>query len=348
MLPTPQTLPMRPVPPDEASLDAQLAAPDEQTIAALESLDGDLVILGAGGKMGPTLARMARRAIGSASRRVIAVSRFTNAAAAAALEAEGVVIVRADLADPRAVAQLPDATNVLWLAGQKFGTTGDPVGTWTQNVVASVHAAERYAGARIVCFSTGNVYARTPIAQGGSVESDDLMPHGDYAASCVGRERVFESVARRNASPLLIFRLFYACDLRYGVVTDIARKVLSSEPVSLAMGHVNVIWQGDANRLALRALSAAAVPSVALNVTGAIVSVREIAERVAHHAGLTATFVDHESPDALLANTTRLSTLLPHTPLPLDTLCAWAVAWIRGHGRLLNKPTSFEVRDGRY
>ena len=164
------------------------------------------------------------------------------------------MVVRADLSDPRAVAALPDAPNVIWMAGQKFGTTGDPVGTWTQNVVASVHAAERYAGSRIVCFSTGNVYGPTRVSLGGSREDDALKPDGEYAASCVGRERVFESVARRTGSPLLLYRLFYACDLRYGVVTEIALKVLRGEPVSLATGYANVIWQGDANRLALRAL----------------------------------------------------------------------------------------------
>jgi len=335
-------------PSDDAALDARLAEPDEATVAALESLSGDVIILGAGGKMGPTLAAMARQALGTSTRRVIAVSRFSSGSVVDFLTARGVEIVRADLSNPRDVAQLPDAANVLWLAGQKFGTTGDPVGTWTQNVVASVHAAERYAGSRIVCFSTGNVYARGTVDGGGSRETDALVPEGDYAASCVGRERVFESVARRTHSPLLLYRLFYACDLRYGVVTDIALKVLRNEPVSLAMGHVNMIWQGDANRLALRSLQIASVPSLALNATGTIVSVREIAERVAMHAGATPVFVDEPRADALLANTDLLSARLPHVALPLDTLCDWAVTWIRSNGRLLNKPTGYEVRDGRF
>ncbi len=344
--------PTRSAPPDERSLDARLAAPDQETVAALESLEGDLVILGAGGKMGPTLACMARRALqGSArgsSRRVIAVSRFSNSDAAALLEASGVDVVRADLSDPAAVAQLPLAPNVLWMAGQKFGTTGDPVGTWTQNVVASVHAAERYAGARIVCFSTGNVYARSAIARGGSRENDVLVPDGEYAASCLGRERVFESVARRARSPLLLYRLFYACDLRYGVVTDIALKVLQGQPVPLANGYANVIWQGDASRLALRALTITQSPALPLNVTGPIVSIREIAERVARAAGVDPIFEGEERNDALIANVDQLSARLPYTGLPLDTLCAWAVAWIQGNGRILDKATKFEVRDGKY
>ncbi len=356
--PRPDGVPADGVPPfgaplDEDSLEARLSAPDEETVHALESLDGDVVVLGAGGKMGPTVARMTRRALvapakGGARRRVIAVSRFSNPAAAAALEAQGVEVIRADLSDPRDVARLPDAPNVLWMAGQKFGTTGDPVGTWTQNVVASVHAAERYAGSRIVCFSTGNVYGRSPVARGGSVESDPLNPDGEYAASCIGRERVFESVAARTGSPLLLYRLFYACDLRYGVVTDIAQRVLHGAPVSLAVGHVNVIWQGDANRLALRALTMESQPSTALNVTGAIVRVRDIAQCIGAIAGITPVFDGSEGDYALIADTSRLSQALPFTALPLQTLCEWTVAWIRGGGRLLNKPTSFDTRDGKY
>lgn len=335
-------------PASEDALEAQLAAPDEETVAALEQLDGDVLVLGAGGKMGPSLARMARRAIGDRSRRVIAVSRFSDAAAAAQLEAHGVEVLRADLADPRAVATLPDAASVIWMAGQKFGTTGDPVGTWTHNVVASVHAAERYAGSRLVCFSTGNVYGRSAVAHGGSLEGDALVPDGEYAASTIGRERVFESVARRTGSPLLLYRLFYACDLRYGVVTEIARRVLAGEPVDVTTGWVNVIWQGDANRLALRSLLVANNTALALNATGPMVRVREVAERIGAHAGVSPQFIGEEQSDALIGNVDRLAEYLPYTALPLDTLCAWAVSWIRQGGRLLSKPTKFEVRDGRF
>jgi nucleoside-diphosphate-sugar epimerase len=332
----------------EDALEARLAAPDAETVAALAALDGDLLVLGAGGKMGPTVAQMARHALPDQSRRVIAVSRFSDARVARALQDAGITVVRADLSDPRAVSTLPDAPNVLWMAGQKFGTTGDPVGTWTQNVVASVNAAERYAGARIVCFSTGNVYGRSLVADGGSREDAPLVPDGEYAASCVGRERVFESIARRTGSALLLYRLFYANDLRYGVVTEIAGKVLRGEPIDLTTGHVNVIWQGDANRLALRALTVAAQPAVPLNVTGPIVRVREIAERCGAAAGRAPVFTGEEGETSLIANVSRLHDVLPYTALPLDTLCAWAVAWIRQDGRLLNKPTKFEVRDGQF
>lgn len=335
-------------PTSDESLEARLAAPDTETVEALKSLDGDILILGAGGKMGPTVARMARHALANSGRRVIAVSRFSDPSVAASLEGAGVTVVRAELSDPRAVAALPDAPNVVWMAGQKFGTTGDPVGTWTQNVVASVIAAERYAGSRIVCFSTGNVYGRSRVTDGGSREDAPLVPDGEYAASCVGRERVFESLARRTHSPLLLYRLFYANDLRYGVVTEIAGKVLRGDPIDLTTGHVNVIWQGDANRLALRALAAATAPARALNVTGPIVTVREIAERCATYAERIPHFVNSEGEQALIANVGALESALPYTPLPLDALCAWAVSWIQHDGRLLNKPTKFEVRDGKF
>jgi hypothetical protein len=335
-------------PRDIASLEEWLSRPDDATRSALASLDGDVIVLGAGGKMGPTVARMARRAIADRTRRVIAVSRFSDSVAAEQLAAHGVDVLRADLSDPAAVAALPFAPSMLWMAGQKFGTTGDPVGTWTHNVVAPVHVAERYAGARTVCFSTGNVYGRAPVAAGGSCEDAPLRPDGEYAASCIGRERVFESVARRTKSPLLLYRLFYANDLRYGVVTEIARKILHDEPIDLTTGHVNVMWQGDANRLALRALAIAATPPLALNVTGPIVMVREIAERVGRHAGITPRFTGTEGLESLLGNVQRLHELLPHDALPLDTLCQWAVDWIREGGPLLDKPTKFEVRDGRF
>lgn len=335
-------------PSNVTELEALLSAPDDATTHALATLDGDVLILGAGGKMGPTVARMARRAIADATRRVIAVSRFTSAGTEAALRAAGVDTIRADLADPTAVAALPDAPNVLWMAGQKFGTTNDPVGTWTQNVVASVHAAERYAGSRVVCFSTGNVYPRTEVAAGGSHERDTLAPVGEYAASCVGRERVFEAVARRAASPLLLYRLFYACDLRYGVVTDIAQRVLTRTPIDLAMGYANVIWQGDANRLALRALGVAASPPVALNVSGRMVQIRDVAEMLGGFAGIAPIFLGEEREDALLANVDALAGCLPYTPLPLDVLCEWAIAWLAQGGVVLNKPTRFETRDGTF
>ena len=238
------------------------------------------------------------------------------------------------------------------MVGQKFGTTGDPVGTWTHNVAAATFGAEHCAGSRVVCFSSGNVYARGPLARGGSVETDTLLPDGEYAASCIGRERVFESAARRLDFPLMLYRLFYACDLRYGVVTDIALKILRGETISLATPAANVIWQGDANRLALRALRVAARPPLTLNVTGAVFRVQDIAVRIAQRLSTEAHFTDvgrdDASPDVLLANTDALRRTLAYDALPLDTLCQWAADWVQCGYRVLGKPTKFDERDGKY
>jgi nucleoside-diphosphate-sugar epimerase len=341
-------------PADEAELNSLLSVPDDSTIQAIASVDGDIAILGAGGKMGPTLAIMARRALDQASngaggnRKVFAVSRFSDANTARELESRDVEVIRADLSDASQIRALPPFGNVLWLVGQKFGTSGDPAGTWQQNVIAAMHAAERFDRSRIVCFSTGNVYAGTPVSSGGSRETDALAPIGEYAASCVGRERVFESFMRRSGAPLLLFRLFYACDLRYGVVTDIAHSILNGKPISLENGFANVIWQGDASRLALRALTIADAPPRALNVTGPIVSVRDIAVRSGKLLGKVPVFTGIESSEALLANIESLNRLLPHESLPLDTLLEWTASWISRGGRLLGKPTKFEVADGKF
>ena len=334
-------------PTDEASLEDLLSQPDEETSRALAATDGDIVVLGAGGKMGPTLATMARRAL-DPTRRVIAVSRFSSDEAAQRLTDRGVEIIRADLSDPAQVRALPVVPNMIWMAGQKFGSSGDPVATWIHNVVASTYAAEHFAGTRIVCFSTGNVYGLSHVDNGGSAESDTLRPDGEYAASCIGRERVFEAIARRTGSTLLLYRLFYACDLRDGVLTDIAVKVHRGEPVARKTGNVNVIWQGDANRLALRSLAIAASPAVALNVTGPIVSTEYLANQLAARLGREPVFEGEPSEYSLVANVTRLQSMLPYVGVPLETLIDWTAEWVREGRPLLGKPTKFEVRDGRF
>ena len=344
-------------PQDERELEDRLSEPDNATRESLARTDGDVLVLGAGGKMGPTLARMARRALddigaartGAGARRVIAVSRFSDITSAHSLEEHGVEIVRANLADPSQFLLLPRARNVVWMVGQKFGTTGDPVGTWTQNVAAAAFGAQFCEGARTVCFSSGNVYAKSLVADGGSLETSALHPDGEYAASCIGRERMFESAARRLGFPLLLYRLFYACDLRYGVVTDIALRILRGEKISLATPAANVIWQGDANRLALRSLEAAAAPAIALNVTGPIVSVREIAVTLATALNRPVQFSE-QPPDthALVANTDALAESLPHDALSIQMLCEYTADWVSNNRRVLAKPTRFDVRDGKY
>jgi nucleoside-diphosphate-sugar epimerase len=346
-----QTLTPPAPPATEQELDERLARPTPAVLAALERCPGDVVVLGAAGKMGPSLARMLRRALdelGSRGR-VTAVSRFSSGSAEAELRNAGIDTVRCDLLDRAAVARLPDAPNVIFMAGQKFGTGDAPAITWAMNTVVPAIAAERFAGSRVVAFSTGNVYPLTPVAGGGARETDPLGPVGEYAQSCVGRERVFEYYAERDGTPVALVRLNYAIALRYGVLTDIALRVWRGEPVPLEMGHVNVIWQGDANACAIAALAHAASPPLVINVTGAdVLSVRRLAERLGELLGRPPRFAGRESADALLSNTDKAVRLFGPPAVGVDTLLEWTADWVRRGAPLLGKPTHFEARDGSF
>ena len=335
-------------PRDEDALEERLSRPSPALAAALSSVPGDVVVLGAGGKMGPSLARMARRA--DPARRVLAVSRWTNRAAAAALEAHGVETIGADLLDPRELAALPDVPNVVFMAGQKFGTTGNPAGTWAMNAAVPAFVAERYAGVRTVVFSTGNVYPLSPPDGGGSRESDSPTPVGEYAFSCLARERIFAAAAQRHRTPTAIVRLNYAHDLRYGVLTDLALRIVRGQPIDLAMGWVNVIWQGDANAFALAALAHAAEPEpFIVNVAGSeTLRVADLARALGARLGVEPVLVGTEGRDALLSDAARMRTVLEHPLLPTETLLDWVAGWVHDGGTLLGKPTSFERRDGRF
>jgi nucleoside-diphosphate-sugar epimerase len=340
-------------PHDERELDDVLSTPRDATVAALARAPGDIVVLGAGGKMGPTLARMAARAAaradGPTRRRVIAVSRFPGSAARRLLGDAGVETVRCDLLDRAAVAALPDAPNVVYMAGRKFGTSDDPSSTWMLNVVVPAICAERYARSRFVSFSTGNVYPLVPVTGRGASETDAVRPDGEYAATCVGRERVFEHAARERGTRVAIVRLNYAVDLRYGVLTDLAARILAGIPVSLSMGWVNVIWQGDACRAALELLPHAASPPFVVNVTGArALRVRDLALALGELLGRAAVFEGTEAPDALISDTSRMRALLGEPEMPLETMLDWVAEWAREGRRTLGKPTHFETRDGRY
>lgn len=342
----------------DAALDEWLSRPDTALPPLLARLDGDILVLGAGGKMGPSLAVMARRALdaagdGAARRRVIAVSRFGGSAGAetaASLRDAGVDVERADLTDRHALAALPDAPNVVFMAGQKFGTSGHPSHTWAMNTWVPALCAERWAGARTVVFSTGNVYPLVPVAGRGAREGDRPAPVGEYAMSCLGRERMYEYFAERAGTPLAIVRLNYANALRYGVLTDLARRVWAGEPVDVTMGAVNVIWQGDANRLALAALAhASAEPPFVVNVTGAeTLAVRVLAYELARRLERTPAITGHEAPDALLSDTTRMHERLGAPETSLAELLDWTAEWVRRGGALLDRPTRFEVRDGEF
>jgi nucleoside-diphosphate-sugar epimerase len=308
------------------------------------------VVLGAGGKMGPTLALLAKRAADSAGSKldVVAVSRFSDERARHWLKERGVTTLSADLFDRSALARLPDSENVISLVGLKFGTTQSPARTWAVNTLVSANIAERYSSARFVTLSTGNVYPLVRVAGGGALESDALTPVGEYANAAVARERIYEFCCTRTRTPLVLIRLNYAVELRYGVILDIARKVWVDEPVDLTTGHLNCIWQGDANEMIVRALGLAEQPVLALNLTGPIVSVCELTVRLAELLGKPARFAGSESETALVSNTDRMAKLLGPAPTPLEAVLRWTGQWIRQGGRLLGKPTHFEVRDGSY
>jgi dTDP-4-dehydrorhamnose reductase len=335
----------------EAELDETLVTPNAADIETLAQLPGDVLVVGAGGKMGPTLATRVRRAADRAGsgRRVIAASRFSDPASCRALEREGVETVACDLTDRAQIAALPSCEHVLYLAGRKFGTTDRSDLTWFTNTVVPALVAERFSSSRLVVFSTGNVYPLVPPASSGSVETDPPQPVGEYAQSCLGRERVVEYAAHERGTRALLFRLNYAVDLRYGTLVDIARRVQNSEEVDLTVGWLNAIWQGDANSYALRSLSLCASPAAVLNVTGPErISVREVALRFGRELGKPVRFRGSEGPLALLSDASRCMKLLGPPEVPLERLLAWVVHWVRIGGASLNKPTHFEVADGRY
>jgi nucleoside-diphosphate-sugar epimerase len=340
-----------PFPADDAALEDALSLPQARAAAALRDCPGDVVVLGAGGKMGPSLCRMLTRLAGATgdARRVIAVSRFTDASLPAMLASAGVEVVQADLSDFDAYWDLPDAPNVIYMAGRKFGTTGSAALTWHANTVLPAMAANRYESARIVAFSTGNVYPLSPVTGGGSVEGDPLAPVGDYAASAVGRERVFEYASRSNGTRVALIRLNYAVDLRYGVLVDVARKVFEGAVIDLAMGQVNCIWQGDANAIAIAALANAAAPPFVLNVTGPeMLAVRDVANFFGTRFGKPPQFVGVEAPDALLSNTDRMQALLGPPAVDASTLMEWVARWVAGGGTSLGRATHFEERGGSF
>jgi nucleoside-diphosphate-sugar epimerase len=327
-----------------ADLELALARPSEDDIAWMRRLDGDLLILGAAGKMGPSLARLCRNASEAAGkpRRIIAVSRTVE-------PEPGIEAIRTDLLDREQVGRLPDVPNILYLAGRKFGSTGSPELTWAMNTVVPAIVADRFQGARIVAFSTGNVYPFRSLAQGGATESDPIAPVGEYAQSCLGRERVFEHYAKQHGSPCILYRLNYAVDLRYGVVVDIARKVYSGAPVDVTVPAFNVIWQRDANSYALRALEFADVPARPLNVTGPeILRTREAALWFAKRFSREVQFTGSEGPTALLSDASACFHLMGRPEVSADQLMEMVAVWIESGGASLDKPTHFEVADGKF
>lgn len=335
----------------EEQLDEVMSTPPDQLVAFFEQLPGDIMVLGAGGKMGTQLAVMARRAREAAgrSRTVIGVSRFSTPGVRERIEAGGVHTVACDLLDRRALAELPSAENIIFMAGRKFGTRGSAELTWAMNTLMPALVAERFASSRIVAFSTGNVYPLVPVSRGGARESDEPAPVGEYAITTLGRERVFEYYSRQNATPVCLVRLNYAIDLRYGVLYDIGTRVASGEPIDLTMGNANVIWQGDAVAHALYALSLCASPARVINVTGPeIMSIRWAAETFAEIWGTEVAFTGEESGRALIGNAADALGRFGYPRVPLRRMIEWTAHWIDIGGPALGKPTHFETSDGAY
>jgi uncharacterized protein YbjT (DUF2867 family) len=334
-----------------AELDERLSRPREALVEDLRALDGDLLVLGAGGKLGPSLVRLALRGVAAAGTgaRVIAVSRFSEPGLADALRAEGAHVHSADVADDDALAGLPDAANVMFLVGSKFGSTGREAATWATNTYLPGRVADRFRGARLVALSTGNVYPLVPVTSGGCTEDTPVGPVGEYAMSCLGRERVITHLAGRAGTPSALIRLNYAVELRYGVLIDIASAVQAGKPVDLSTGHVNVVWQGYANEVTLRALRHADVPPFVLNVTGPeTLSVRTVATEFGRLLGREPVFTGTEAPTALLSNALRCHGTFGYPDVPVGQLLEWTAAWVADGGPLLGKPTGFQRRDGKF
>lgn len=336
---------------DLSELDSLLSEPTEAAIRSVAQLDGDVLILGAGGKMGPSLARMIGNAGKSSGteREITAVSRFSVNSVQDELEHYGIRTIVSDLLAEGSIARLPDAANVVLMTGSKFGTQQDASHTWAMNVLLPAAVCQRFRESRILAFSTGNVYPFVSASSGGSLESDVLDPVGEYGMSAVGRERILEYHARQNNTLISIVRLNYAVEMRYGVLVDLARRVLSGDPMDISMGYANVIWQGDANAMALAAFADASSEPFVINVAGdEIFSVAKVYERFGEIFGKPVTFTGSANEFALLNNARQASERYGSTRVKLDCLINWTADWLQREMPTWQKPTHFEVRDGQF
>ena len=334
-----------------SGLERELTAPSEALIDEIAGMEGDIVVLGAGGKVGPSVAIMAARAAAEAGvdKRVFGVSRFSDAAARASLEKYGVTAVPADLTDDAALEALPDAAQVIFMAGNKFGTAGNEHFTWMMNSYLPGRVAQRYRDSRIVAFSTLLVYPMADVTRGGSRESDRLAGHGEYAASCIGRERVFEHFALENSTPLLLFRLGYSIETRYGVLQEIAQAVRDGDPIDLTMGHASVIWQRDVAEYAIRSLGLAGTPPRRLNITGPeIVSIRWLAQRFGERFGTEPKFLGTESGTAYVLDGSKLQQAFGFPRTTLAQMIDRVAGWVEASGPVIGKPTKFQQRNGQF
>ncbi|GGF86080.1 epimerase [Paenibacillus aceti] len=332
-------------------LEAKLAEPSEALIQDLSTVTGDILILGVGGKMGPSLARLALNAVreGGLNKRIIGVSRFSNEEARRELEEAGIETISCDLLNDDELMKLPHADNIIYMAGNKFGTTGREHFTWGMNTYLPGRVAEKYKDSRIVVFSSGNIYPFMPVGSGGASEAITPEPIGEYAQSTLGRERIFEYHSHKNGTPMLFYRLNYAIDMRYGVLLEIAKSVNEQRAINLTMGHANVIWQGDANQMALRCLTECTNPPSIMNITGPeTMSIRWAAEEFAKRLGKEAIFEGTEAELALLNNASKSHQRFGYPAVSLLQMIDWLAEWIEAGGATWNKPTHFQERKGKF
>ncbi|MCY3022466.1 MAG: NAD-dependent epimerase/dehydratase family protein [Planctomycetota bacterium] len=332
-------------------LEEMLSRPTDAVVDMFRRLEGDIVVLGVAGKVGPSLARMVKRASDAAGtkRRVMGVARFSRADEAAKLEAHGIATIRCDLLDPAQLAGLPDAPNVIYMAGMKFGTTGNESLTWAMNSFLPGMVCQRYRRSRIVAYSTGNVYKMASVVSGGSLETDKLEPLGEYSMSCLGRERVIEYFSRTLKIPTALLRLCYASEMRYGVLVDMAQKVLAGHAVDVTMGCLGLIWQGDANAMALLSFEHVAVPPFVVNLIGPeTLSVRQLCMEFGRLLGKEPRFTGTEAADAGVAGGQLAHRLFGYPRVTVGQIVRWTADWVKRGGESLGKPTHFETRDGNY
>lgn len=336
---------------NEEQLEELISRPGKEAIEMFSRLEGDIMFLGVGGKIGPTLALMAKRACDAAgvSKKIYGVSLFESDEEQKRIKGLGIETIHGDLLDTNFINSLPQVKNVYFLAGMKFGSEDNLSLTWAVNSYMPALVVEHFKDSRIVAFSTGCVYPLVPVESGGSKETDKPEPVGEYAQSCLGRERMFEYGSKRNNTPVALIRLNYSVELRYGVLVDIATKVKNEEPLDLAMGYFNVIWQGDVNDVVLRSVELADSPAKILNITGEeIIRVRDVALEFGKLFGVEPKLIGKEAPTALLNNSQYAYDLYGRPQVPISQVIQWIAEWMKDEKKLLGKPTHYEVRDGKY
>ena len=332
---------------DETKLEDILSEPTEETKAVVAHLKGDIVVLGAGGKMGPTLAMMLKKASGS--KNVYAVSRFSDRAIGERMARAEIKIIEADLLDESVYRKLPDVENVFYLAGMKFGATGNQPLTWAMNSFLPTLAARHYKDSHIVVFSTGNVYPLVDVNSRGASEKTHPEPIGEYAQSCLGRERMFEYFSQLYNTPATLVRLNYANEPRYGIIVDLVMKILNDEPIDVTMGAVNLIWQADANDYIIRAITLAASPPAILNVAGPdIIPIRRLAELIAGTLRRKPRFISQEAPTALLSDASYCMSTFGRPQTSLEQMVSMIAEWVAAGKPTLKKPTKYDVRNGKF